>query len=99
MVQKLEAKVSQAIIIEEILDTLQFDINDSNNPYSPWDGLNSRTWLYNYSMALREVENPFGLDDTTAMRTWLIGAYHVPSTFNLPADSSSFATGPVQEYS
>jgi hypothetical protein len=102
VVKKLKAEVSLGVLVEEVLETLQFETVNSDNPYSPWDGLNSPIWLGNFSMDLADPHSPtslstFGLDNTTAKKVWAVWAEIAPSTFNLPADNNPVKTGPVQK--
>lgn len=103
VVQKLKAEVSLGVLSEEVLETLEFEVDETNKPFSPWDGFNSYTWSEdsNYSMLLNDSHSPsglstFGLDNTTAKKVWEVWAEIAPSTFNLPAVDNPFKTGPIQ---
>lgn len=102
VVQKLKSNVSLGTLHEEVMETLQFEQDNSGNPYSPWDGYNSSTWLGNFSMVLADPHassglSTFGLDNTTAKKVWAVWAEISPSTFNLPAENNPVKTGPAQK--
>jgi len=74
VVQLVNATVTSGFLTEEIMDTLEFEKGDPNNPWWPWESWNSGTWLANYSMTLDDPhsftggKSTFGFNNITAKK-------------------------------
>jgi hypothetical protein len=103
VVKLLNATVLSGQLTEEVLGTLQFE-SDLAGPYSPWDGLDSGTYLANFSMTLPDPHSftegisTFGLDNITAFKVYQVWVEIAPSTVNLPAQNDPLKTGPVLKF-
>lgn len=97
VVKKLQANVLAGHLTEESLETLQFG-SDLDSPWDPEDGGLYRadfSKTLNDSHAFPPGPTNFGMDNTTAFKSWFAWADISPSTFILSTKNSSTEGKPV----
>lgn len=97
VVQELEAKVSNNLLSESIIETMEFP-SDLNNP---WDPNDSDSYLANFALTLPDVHSltgansTYGMDNTTARKVWQVWTEIAPSTYTRPSSKNPVQSGDV----
>jgi len=100
VVKLLNATVLSGNLVEEALETLQFE-SDLDNPWDPDD---SNIYAANFSMTLPDphsVTGPnstYGMNNVTARKVWQVWAEVAPSNLNRPAASNPVKSGDVLKF-